>query len=77
MHGNRPIAIKPSLSQASLFADLGMDALARIAKTSSCFQLKQNELLVEKGCLCDGLYLVVFGQVKLYFTSSQGIEKVA
>ena len=77
MHGNRPIAIKHALSQASLFADLGMDALARIARASSSFQLSQNELLVEKGCRCDGLYLVVYGQIKLFFTSSQGLEKVA
>jgi len=77
MHGNRPIPVKHSLSQASLFEDLGGDALARIARTSSCFRLKQNELLVEKGCLCDGLYLVAYGQIKLFFTSSQGLEKVA
>lgn len=77
MHGNRPLPVTDALSQALLFEDLAQDVLARIARQSSCFRLKQGELLVEKGSLCDGLYVVAYGQIKLFFTSSQGLEKVA
>jgi len=76
MHGNSPDPLKVFLSQSSLFEDLAFDALARIARQSSSIRLSQGDLLVQKGCLCDGLYLVAYGQIKLFFTSSQGVEKI-
>lgn len=77
MHGNTPPHLKAFLSQASLFSDLKDEALARIAARSTCVQLSNRKLLFEKGSPCDGLYLIAYGQIKLFFTSNQGLEKVA
>jgi CRP-like cAMP-binding protein len=77
MHGNNSTPIKAFLSQSPLFGDLDQEAQARIACHSTCVRLSNGKLLFEKGSPCDGLYLVAFGQIKLFFTSHQGQEKVA
>jgi CRP-like cAMP-binding protein len=64
------------LSRVSLFTELSTDQLANIAANTREKRLAKGEMLFQKGDPAKGFYVVVFGQVKLAFPSSQGNEKV-
>ncbi|OGA44004.1 MAG: Crp/Fnr family transcriptional regulator [Betaproteobacteria bacterium RIFCSPLOWO2_12_FULL_62_13] len=55
-----------------------MDApeLDRIATGTREVHAMRGEVLFRKGDPCDGFHLVVYGQIKLAFTSPSGVEKV-
>ena len=70
------IDIPGILSRVSLFTELSTDQLANIASNTREKRLAKGEMLFQKGDPAKGFYVVVFGQVKLAFPSSQGNEKV-
>jgi CRP-like cAMP-binding protein len=76
MSGTSSAALEVLLSYAPLFEGLGREELARLARGVREVQLAKNDLLFGKGDRCGGFHLVVHGQLKLFFTSAQGAEKV-
>jgi len=76
MHGNLPIGIAARLGQTPLFSGLDETAIARLSRGTREIHLKKGEILYGKGEICCGLHVVLYGQIKRYFISSQGNEKV-
>ena len=70
------VNIEALLARAPLFSGLGTDEIARIAQGARVVKSSRGDILFHKGDICTGFHLVVHGQVKLAFTSSQGSEKV-
>lgn len=64
------------LQRLPLFHELSPEQLAHIVAGTRERRLAKGELLFHKGDLPRGFYLIVFGQIKLAFPSSQGNEKV-
>lgn len=73
---NERIDIPALLSRLPLFSELAPDHIAQIAEATREKRLAKGEMLFQKGDLPRGFFVVVFGQVKLAFPSSQGNEKV-
>lgn len=70
------IDIPGLLSRMPMFSALSPDDLAHIAAATRERRLDKGERLFQRGDAPKGFFLVVWGQVKLAFTSSQGNEKV-
>jgi len=64
------------LARLPLFNGLAPDEIARIAASARESQAAKGDILFHKGDPCTGFHLVVYGQIKLAFTSAQGNEKV-
>ncbi|MBS1143248.1 MAG: Crp/Fnr family transcriptional regulator [Proteobacteria bacterium] len=76
MHGSHPINIEALLTHIPLFQGLAPEELGRIARGTREIHTDKGEILFHKGDPCNGFHLLVYGQIKLAFTSSQGSEKV-
>ena len=76
MHGSHPINIEALLTHVPLFQGLAPEELSRIARGTREVHAGKGEILFHKGDTCTGFHLLVYGQIKLAFTSSQGSEKV-
>ncbi|WP_301100736.1 Crp/Fnr family transcriptional regulator [Propionivibrio sp.] len=76
MHGNQSINIEALLSHVPLFNGLEKDEIARIARGTREVNAVRGDILFHKGDVSTGFHLIVYGQVKLAFTSAQGGEKV-
>ncbi|MBS1188448.1 MAG: transcriptional regulator, Crp/Fnr family [Rhodocyclaceae bacterium] len=76
MHGNHAINIEALLSHVPLFNGLAPEEIARIARGTREIHADKGNILFQKGDACTGFHLVVYGQMKLGFTSAQGNEKV-
>ena len=76
MPPSQGVNIEALLSRVPLFNDLESDEVARIARGTSEINALRGDILFHKGDSPTGFYLIVYGQVKLAFTSSQGGEKV-
>jgi len=59
-----------------MFNGLESDEIARLARGSREITATRGDILFHKGDAPTGFYLIVYGQVKLAFTSPQGGEKV-
>lgn len=70
------IRVQSFLANVPLFARLRADELDRIALGTTRLQVERGELVFQRGEPCVGFHIVVFGQIKLSFTSAQGAEKV-
>ena len=70
------IDIPGLLSRMPLFGALSPEDLAHMAAATREKRLQKGERLFQRGELPKGFFLVVWGQVKLAFTSAQGNEKV-
>lgn len=70
------IDIPGLLSRMPLFSAMSADDLRNIAETTREKRLHKGEMLFQRGDRPAGFYYVVFGQMKLAFSSSQGNEKV-
>jgi CRP-like cAMP-binding protein len=68
--------IQALLSRLPLFSVLAPGHLATIAAGTRERRLAKGEMLFQKGDPPRGFFVVVFGQIKLAFPSSQGNEKV-
>lgn len=70
------IKIQSFLANLALFKEAAQDELDRIAQGTRVVHALRGETLFHKGDAPEGFHLVVYGQVKLAFTSPQGAEKV-
>jgi CRP-like cAMP-binding protein len=75
MHETR-LDIPQILSRLPLFQELATEQIAALEPACRERRLAKGEMLFQKGDLAKGFYVVVFGQIKLAFPSSQGNEKV-
>ena len=64
------------LRQAPMFRSLGCDEIARFARGVREIKAAKGEILFHRGDACNGFHLILSGQIKLAFTSSEGNEKV-
>lgn len=64
------------LSRLPLFCELSPEQLGHIAAGTRERRLAKGEMLFQKGDSSQGLFVMIFGQIKLAFPSSQGNEKV-
>jgi CRP/FNR family transcriptional regulator, dissimilatory nitrate respiration regulator len=76
MHGSGGINIEALLTHVPLFNGLEPPEIARIARGTREINAARGDILFNKGDVSTGFHLIVYGQVKLAFTSSQGGEKV-
>ena len=70
------IKIEALLANVPLFNGLEADDIARIARATREVNAARGDILFHKGDQASGFYLIVYGQIKLAFTSAQGNEKV-
>ncbi len=75
MH-DHPINVEEYLKQLALFEGLAPEEITRIARSTQQIYAEKGEILFQKGDPCNGFHILVKGQIKLGFTSSQGNEKV-
>ncbi|MDR0564073.1 MAG: Crp/Fnr family transcriptional regulator [Azoarcus sp.] len=71
-----PIDLKVQLANRPLFSGFSPEEIARITQGARELQVKKGTVLFNKGDECKGMHLLLYGLVKLSFTSSQGQEKV-
>lgn len=64
------------LSKLALFNEMGPQELDRIALGTTEIHIQRGDTLFQRGDTCNGFHTVIYGQVKLAFTSSQGSEKI-
>ncbi|MGB5208380.1 MAG: Crp/Fnr family transcriptional regulator [Azonexus sp.] len=76
MNANHPINIEALLTHVPLFNGLAPEEISRIARATREIHAGKGDILFHKGDPCNGFHLLVYGQVKLAFTSQQGSEKV-
>jgi CRP-like cAMP-binding protein len=76
MQSNHPINVEALLTHIPLFNGLAPEEIARIARSTREMHISKGDILFHKGDPCNGFHLLVYGQVKLAFTSQQGSEKV-
>ncbi|WP_300450495.1 Crp/Fnr family transcriptional regulator [Accumulibacter sp.] len=70
------VNIEALLTHVPLFNELQTDEIARLARGTREVSAARGDILFHKGDTPAGFYLIVYGQVKLAFTSPQGGEKV-
>ncbi len=64
------------LANLPMFSEMSVAELDRIAAHTQIVHAGKGETVCETGDPCNGFHIVVYGQVKLGFTSPQGVEKV-
>ena len=64
------------LANLAIFSEMSAAELDRIAAATVPQYFDKGQSIVQCGDPCTGLHVVVYGQVKLAFTSPQGVEKV-
>jgi CRP/FNR family transcriptional regulator, dissimilatory nitrate respiration regulator len=70
------IKIQAFLANLPMFCDMSREELDRVAAATLPIYAEKGQSIVQSGDPCTGFHLVVYGQVKLGFTSPQGVEKV-
>jgi CRP-like cAMP-binding protein len=70
------IDIPAILRRLPLFHEISPEQVDHLAAATREKRLQKGEMLFQKGDPAKGFYVVVFGQVKLAFSSAQGNEKV-
>jgi CRP-like cAMP-binding protein len=73
---NAPIKVQSFLANVPLFKELANDELDRIASNTHEVRAARAEILFRRGDAALGFHIIVFGQVKLAFSSPRGDEKV-
>jgi CRP/FNR family transcriptional regulator, dissimilatory nitrate respiration regulator len=71
-----PIKTQAFLANLPLFKEMEAAELDRVAAGAREIHAARGEVLFRKGDACEGFYLIVYGQMKLAFTSPSGAEKV-
>jgi CRP/FNR family transcriptional regulator, dissimilatory nitrate respiration regulator len=64
------------LARAPLFAGMKNKELAHLASGTKEIEAARGDVLFRKEQACTGLYLLIEGQVKLFFASPEGHEKI-
>ena len=70
------IKVQAFLANLPMFTDMNGQELDRVAAGTVPSYCAKGESVFQCGDPCNGFHVVVYGQVKLGFTSPQGIEKV-
>lgn len=70
------IDVASLLTRLPLFQELAPEQLAELVSACRERRLSKGEMLFQKGDPAKGFFMLVFGQIKLAFPSSQGNEKV-
>ena len=70
------LKITAFLANVPLFKDATPEEVERIAQGTKVQHAERGLTLFHKGDECHGFHIVVYGQVKLGFTSSSGADKV-
>lgn len=76
MRDHKPISLESHLANLPLFSGIATADLERIARGSKLVSASKGDVLFRAGDACSGFHLLVYGQVKLAFTSTQGKEKI-
>lgn len=71
-----PIKTQAFLANLPMFSEMRPAELDRIAAATLPLYFDKGQSIVQCGDPCTGFHVVVYGQVKLAFTSPQGVEKV-
>jgi CRP/FNR family transcriptional regulator, dissimilatory nitrate respiration regulator len=71
-----PVKLQDLLQNSTLFAELSKKDLNRIAAATSRVRAPLGTVLFRRGEPCVGIYVIVYGQVKLAFHGSDGAEKI-
>lgn len=71
-----PIKVQSFLANLPLFKEINPDEIDRIAAGTQEVRIARGDILFRKGDPCEGFHVVVYGQIKLAFTSHSGAEKV-
>ncbi len=75
MAANTP-STEAFIANMPLFKELSDEQRARIAERTRQLRLARGETLFRRGDAAAGTYIVAYGQVKLSFVSSTGVEKI-
>ncbi|MDH4188957.1 MAG: Crp/Fnr family transcriptional regulator [Betaproteobacteria bacterium] len=70
------IKVQAFLANLPMFGDMNDEELGRIARYTQTLHVEKGQTICETGDPCTGFHVVVYGQVKIGFTSPQGVEKV-
>lgn len=70
------IKVQAFLANLPMFSDMAAPELDRIAAGTTTVHIEKGDIVFRTGEPCVGFHAVVYGQVKLGFTSPQGAEKV-
>jgi CRP-like cAMP-binding protein len=65
-----------AVSSFHMFQNLAAEHVDRIVSEIKVVQLQRGEILFNRGDVAHGFYILMEGQLKLSFTSPQGIEKI-
>jgi len=76
MRDSKPVHNETHLGRIPLFDELPDGEIQQIAKASKTLLLEKCATLFRTGETCPGLHVVMYGQVKVAFSSTQGSEKV-
>ena len=76
MTADEKLDIAQILKRLPLFAELSPEQVAVMTENTREKRAAKGEMLFQKGDMPRGIFLVVFGQIKLAFPSTQGNEKV-
>lgn len=68
--------IQAILLNLPLFKQMSPDEIERIAQSTRETQASRGEMIFQRGDHSHGFYVVVQGQLKLAFSSPQGVEKI-
>ncbi|MDH5577808.1 MAG: cyclic nucleotide-binding domain-containing protein [Betaproteobacteria bacterium] len=71
-----PIKVQAFLANLPMFSEMQRAELDRIAASTLAVHAEKGEAICHCGDPCTGFHVVVYGQVKLGFSSPQGVEKV-
>ena len=75
--GRQPaIKVQAFLANLPMFSEMSPQELDRVAGGTQVQHVAKGDTVVRTGDPCVGFHVVVYGQVKLGFTSPQGVEKV-
>ncbi len=69
-------SINSLISRVPLFDGLSSDELTEMSVGARKIYAARGEMLFRKDEVCSGLLVIVYGQVKLYFSSPLGNEKI-
>lgn len=76
MNSKQQIDLPEFLGRIEPYSALDPEAFARLVTAARPLCLERGQTLFEQGQTCDGIYVVVSGQIKLAFYSPHGAEKV-
>ena len=70
------ISVKEFLNKLPLFNEVAPEELEQIAASVTESHVSRGDIIFRRGDPCVGFHIVIYGQIKLAFTSPDGNEKV-